>query len=342
MIRIATFGEIMLRLSPPGQEKFFQSPLLIARFGGGEANVAVSLAIWGHKSRYISVVPDNDIGEAAISELKRYGVETNFILRQGKRLGIYFAETGANQRPSKVIYDRAFSSISEVKPGDINWDLVLSDIDWFHVTGITPAISASTAALTKEALLKAKEKGIQISLDLNYRAKLWKYGKSAPEVMSELMLLADLGIGNEEDYQKSLGFSFEGDVSSGQLDLKAYEKLTSQVLEAYPNLSRVAITLRESQSADYNLWSACLRSRNGFFVSRKYEIRDIVDRIGSGDAFAAGLIHGLNTYGEELAALEFAVAASCLKHSIPGDFNLISEKDILTLLKGDQSGRVQR
>jgi 2-dehydro-3-deoxygluconokinase len=342
MKKIATFGEIMLRLSPPGAEKLLQSPLLTARFGGGEANVAVSLALFGHSVRYISVIPANDVGEAAVQEMRKYGIETRFILRQGKRLGLYFAETGANQRPSKVVYDREHAAIAEAKPGDIDWNATLEGVDWLHTTGITPAISASAAELTMEAVKKAREKGIGVSIDFNYRGKLWKYGKSAPEVMREIVRYADLGIGNEEDCQKSLGLKAPADVEGGKLDLSVYEKLTADVLEAFPNLSRVAITLRESHSADHNTWSACLRNKGSFLSATKYEITDIVDRIGGGDAFAAGLIHGLDLYPDDASALEFAVAASCLKHSIPGDFNLATEKDVLALVKGEKSGRVQR
>ncbi len=342
MKRIATFGEIMLRLSPPGNEKLFQSSSLLAWFGGGEANVAVSLALFGHKVRYISVIPPGDIGDAAVAELRRWGVETEFIIRQGKRLGIYFAETGANQRASKVIYDRDHSAIAEAQKGDIDWDKALSSVDWLHTTGITPAISASAADLTLEAVKKAKEKGIVVSLDFNYRGKLWKYGKSAPEVMREIVTFADVGIGNEEDCQKSLGIKPEADIEGGKLELAVYERLTADVLEQFPNLSKVAITLRESHSADYNSWSAVLRTRQKFIVGSKYEITDIVARIGGGDAFAAGLIHGFDLIGDDEKALEFAIASSCLKHSILGDFNLVSEKDVLALMQGEKSGRVQR
>ncbi len=342
MKKIATFGEIMLRLSPPGREKLFQSPLLSARFGGGEANVAVSLALFGHSVRYISVIPANDIGEAAVLELRKYEVETDFIVRQGRRLGLYFVETGGNQRPSKVIYDRDQSAIAEARPGEIDWDAALKGVGWLHTTGITPAISASAAELTLEAVKKAREKGIGVSIDFNYRGKLWKYGKSAPEVMREIVRFADLGIGNEEDCQKSLGLKAPADVEGGKLDLAVYEKLTADVLEAFPNLSRVSITLRESHSTDHNTWSACLRNRQNFMAATKYEITDIVDRIGGGDAFAAGLVHGFDLYPDDASALQFAVAASCLKHSIPGDFNLVTEKDVLALMKGEKSGRVQR
>ncbi|OGD39760.1 MAG: 2-dehydro-3-deoxygluconokinase [Candidatus Aminicenantes bacterium RBG_19FT_COMBO_58_17] len=342
MKSIAAFGEIMLRLSPPGNERLFQSPGLSARFGGGEANVAVSLAIFGHRVRYISVCPPNEVGDAAVSELRKWGVETDLILRQGKRLGIYFAETGANQRPSKVIYDREHSAISEAKVGAIDWDAALAGIDWFHTTGITPALSPSAADLTLQAVRKAREKGIRVSVDLNYRGKLWKYGKTALEVMGEIVRSADVAVGNEEDCQKSLGIPVEADIESGSLPLAAYEKLTAGVLDVFPNLGLVAITLRESRSADRNIWSAVLRNRERFCPGPRYEITDIVDRIGGGDAFAAGLIHGLDLFGDDEKALAFAVAASCLKHSLPGDFNLASESDVLALMKGEKSGRVQR
>ncbi len=238
MNTIATFGEIMLRLSPPGGEKLFQSPSLSARFGGGEANVAVSLALYGHPARFISAIPANEVGEAAVMELRKFGVDTGSIVRQGKRLGIYFADGGANQRPSKVTYDRDHSAIAEAKPGDIDWDKVLDGVTWFHTTGITPAISAAAADLTLEALEKARKKGIMVSIDFNYRGKLWKYGKSAPEVMRRLVALADVGIGNEEDCQKSLGIKADADVHSGQLSVSVYEKLTADVLSEFPNLQK--------------------------------------------------------------------------------------------------------
>lgn len=342
MITIATFGEIMLRLSPPGKEKLFQSPSLSARFGGGEANVAVSLAVFGHPVRHISVCPANEIGDAAVSELRKWGVETGHILRQGKRLGVYFAESGANQRPGKVIYDREHSAISEAKVGSIDWDAALSGVDWFHTSGITPALSASAADLTLQAVRKARDKGIHVSIDLNYRGKLWKYGKAAPEVMGGIVQSADIAVGNEEDCQKSLGIPVDADVESGLLPLAAYEKLSAEILERFSNLELVAITLRGSRSADQNTWSAVLRNKKSFCRGPRYEIDDIVDRIGAGDAFAAGLIHGLELFGDDEKALTFAVAASCLKHSLPGDFNLASENDVLALMKGAKSGRIQR
>ena len=342
MANIATFGEIMLRLSPPGKELLFQSPRLEAMFGGGEANVAVSLAILGHRSRWISVVPAGPIGEAALRELRRYGVDVGAVVRGGRRLGIYFAETGANERPSQVIYDREGSGIAEAKPGDIDWQRALDGMDRLHVTGITPALSASAAALTLEAVKAARARKMTVSLDLNYRAKLWKYGRPAPEVMRELAALADLIVGNEEDCQKALGIGAPVDVAAGRLDVKAFEGLTAAVMSAFPNAGQVAITLRESLSADWNRWSAVLRTAKDFIAGPTYEIRSTVDRIGTGDAFAAGLIHGLATFKTDGEALGFAVAAAALKHSIPGDFNLATEKDIAALARGDRSGRVRR
>lgn len=343
MAHIATFGEIMLRLSPPGRELLFQSPRLEAVFGGGEANVAVSLALLGHHSRWISVVPANPVGEAALGELRRYGVDVGAVVRAGRRLGIYFAETGANERPSRVLYDREGSGLAEAKPGEIDWAAAFDGMDRLHVTGITPALSASAAALTLEAVQAARAKGMSVSLDLNYRAKLWKYGRTAPEVMREIAARVSLLIGNEEDCQKALGIGPAVNVASGRLDVKAYEALTAEVMSAFPNLERAAITLRESHSADWNRWSAVLRNASEFIAGPAYEIRAIVDRIGSGDAFAAGLIHGLATGSKtDAEALEFAVAAAALKHSIPGDWNLSTEKDILALVKGDRTGRVRR
>jgi 2-dehydro-3-deoxygluconokinase len=342
MANIVTFGEIMLRLSPPGKELFFQSARFEATFGGAEANVAVSLAILGHRSRWISVVPANPVGEAALRELRRYGVDVGAVARGGRRLGIYFAETGTNERPSQVVYDRDGSGIAEAKPGDIDWAAAFAGMDRLHITGITPALSASAAALTVEAVEAAGANGMRVSLDLNHRAKLWRYGRPAPEVMRGIAARVDMLIGNEEDCQNSLGIGPEIDAGAGKLDVAAYERLTAEVMSAFPNLERVAITLRESVSADWNRWSAVLRNGSGYFAGPIYEIRAIVDRIGTGDAFAAGLIHGLARFKTDAEALDFAVAAAALKHSIPGDWNLSTEKDILALAKGDRSGRVRR
>ncbi len=340
--RVITFGEIMLRLKSPGTERLFQSPLLEATFGGGEANVAISLANFGFNVGFCTALPDNMIGNSCEGELKRWGVDTSLIIRNSGRMGTYYMESGANQRPSVVVYDRSYSAISIAKPGDIDWDNVFSDAEWFHITGITPAISETAMNLSFEAVKKAKEKGITISCDFNYRGKLWKYGKAATEVMPELVKYVDYGIANEEDCQKSLGIKVDVDVESGVLDVNKYEKLSNKVLEIYPSLKAIAITLRESTSADINGWSACINDRKGFYLSRKYEIRDIVDRVGGGDSFAAGLIYGLNAYDNTKQALEFAVAASCLKHSISGDFNRVSVSEVEKLMGGDASGRVQR
>jgi 2-dehydro-3-deoxygluconokinase len=340
--KYVTFGEIMLRLKPPGQERFFQSPLLEATFGGGEANVAVGLARLGLDVAYVTAIPANPVGEACIAELRKYGIDTSKIIRQGDRLGVYFLEPGANQRPSVVVYDRSHSSISEAKVGDFDWESVFADATWFHISGITPAISASSAELSLEAVKKAKERNVTISCDLNFRSKLWKYGKSAPEVMGELVKLVDIAVGNEEDCQKSLGIKVDVDVTSGKLDAEKYRSLTEKVLAEYKNLKKIGITMRESYSADHNGWSAVLSNRSAFITSRKYDIRDIVDRVGGGDAFAAGLIFGLNAYSKDEQALEFAAAASCLAHSIPGDLPLIARSEVEKLAGGDISGRVQR
>ena len=337
-----TFGEVMLRLKAPGSERFFQSPAFEATFGGGEANVAVALANYGLSVGFVSALPDNELGDAALRELRGFGVDTSRIVRSGERLGIYFLEAGANQRPSKVVYDRAYSSIAEAKAGDFDWNAIFSNVKWFHITGITPALSQPAADLSLESVKAAKAHGITVSCDFNYRGKLWKYGKSAPEVMSELVKYVDVGIANEEDCQKSLGIEAGVDVESGALDTGKYEALTQKMMDTYPNLLVMAITLRESKSADHNAWSACLRDTQGFRLSQRYEITDIVDRVGGGDSFASGLICGLNAYDDRQQSLEFAVAASCLKHSIPGDFNRVSVAEVEKLMAGDGSGRVQR
>ena len=332
----------MLRLKPPNWERFFQSPLLEATFGGGEANVAVGLSRFGLNAAYVSVIPDNAIGDACIGELRRQGVDTSLIMRKGNRLGIYFLEAGANQRPSKVIYDRSHSAIAETKPGDINWDKVFDGVSWFHISGITPAISLSASELSLEAVKKAREKGITVSCDLNFRKNLWKYGKSAPQVMGELVKYIDIALGNEEDCQKSLGVKVDVDVEAGRLQAEKYRELTDRVLNLYPNIKKIAITLRESHSANYNGWSAVLNNREEFFISKKYEIHNIIDRVGGGDSFASGLIYGINHLPNDKEALEFAVAASCLMHSISGDLPLLSLKEVESLMGGASSGRVQR
>lgn len=341
-MKILTFGEIMLRLKAPGQERFFQSPLLEATFGGGEANVAVSLANFGEDVAYLSVLPDNAVTDACIRELRGFGVDTSRIVRKDGRFGIYYLEAGANQRPSRVIYDRACSSIALAGPGDIDWDKAFEGIGWFHITGITPAISASAMELSLESVREAKKRGITVSCDLNFRKNLWKYGKMASDVMSLIAEYTDVAIANEEDVQKSLGFSADVDVESGSLSREKYRILGDKVLEAYPGMKMIAITLRESRSADSNGWAACLNDRERFYESKRYEINDIVDRVGGGDSFAGGLIYGLNHFSDRQTALEFAVAASCLKHSIPGDYNRVSLSDVEKLMNGDGSGRVRR
>lgn len=342
-MKFLTFGEVMLRLKSPGFERLFQSPLLEATFGGGEANVAVSLANFGLDAAFLTALPNNAIGDECVRELRRYGVDTSRILRSDKgRMGIYFLEGGANQRPSKVVYDRDYSAIALSGPGDINWEKAFKDVDWFHITGITPAISKSAMELSLESVKAAKERGITVSCDLNYRKNLWKYGIKAPEVMRKLTEYVDVAIANEEDVQRALEISADVNVESGNLELEKYEQLSGKVLREYPNMKIIAITLRESKSADINGWAACMNDREKFYVSRKYAINDIVDRVGGGDSFAGGLIYGLNAYADKQKALEFAVAASCLKHSISGDFNRVSVSEAEKLAAGDGSGRVQR
>jgi 2-dehydro-3-deoxygluconokinase len=340
--RVVTFGEVMLRLKSPGSERLFQSPTLEATFGGAEANVAVSLAQFGVPVSFVSAIPANPIGDACLGELQRYGVDTSRVRRQGVRLGIYFLEAGANQRPSRVVYDRTGSAIASAKPGDFDWDAVLAGASWFHVTGVTPAISASAAELAIEGARSARAKGITVSCDYNFRKNLWKYGKSAPDIMREVVRHVNVGIANEEDCQQALGIDLDVDVGSGTLDAGKYKALASRVLETFPNLEKQVITLRESHSADRNGWSATLHNRKQFMISQRHEITDIVDRVGAGDSFGAGLIYGLLVYGEDARALEFATAASCLKHSILGDFNRVSVGEVEALMGGEASGRVQR
>jgi len=342
MSKIVTFGEIMLRLKSPGHERLFQSPVLEATFGGGEANVAVGLSCFGLESVYVSIIPESAVGDACVAELRRRGVDTSSVIRKGKRLGSYFLETGANQRPSRVLYDREHSAISEISITDVDWHAVFSDASWFHISGITPAISSTAADVSIDAVKTAKRMKLTVSCDLNYRKKLWKYGKSAPEVMMKMLDFVDVAIGNEEDCQKSLGIETDIDVEAGALSVERYEILTRTVLERFPSLRKIAITMRESLSADHNNWQAVLNNRKEFLVSKKYEIHDIVDRVGSGDTFAAGLIYGLDALSTDREALEFAAAAGCLMHTIPGDLPLLSLNEVQELAGGKGSGRVQR
>jgi 2-dehydro-3-deoxygluconokinase len=338
-----TFGELMLRLAPPGIERFLQSPHFVASFGGGEANVAVALSQFGLPSMYVTVLPENNaIADAALGELRRFGVDPSKIVRGKGRMGVYFIEAGSNQRPSKLIYDREHSAIALAKRGDLDWDNIFESALWYHFTGITPAISASAADLALESLSKARKKGVTISCDLNYRQNLWKWGKRPDEVMPKLVKQVDILIANEEDVQMALGILADVDVHSGKLEHAQYERLTTNVLQQYPNLKAVAITLRESKSASHNGWSACLNHRKEFLTSRHYDITHIVDRVGSGDSFAAGLIYGFQRLSTHHEALDFAVAASCLKHSTPGDFSRSTKEEVEALLKSGGSGRVQR
>ena len=340
---IATFGEVMLRLSPPGFERLLQSPHLNATFGGGEANVAVSLAQFGAPARFVTMLPQaNALAETLVGEMRRFGVDTAHIAYGPGRMGIYFVEAGANQRPSKVLYDREGSAIAIARPGSIDWTKALEGVTWFHITGITPAISASAAELALEALRYTRAHGIKSSCDLNFRKNLWKWGKAAGEVMPELVKLIDVCIANEEDCQKCVNVHVDIDVESGSLEREKYEELTERVLATFPNLEAIAVTLRESRSASHNGWSACLHTREKFLLSRQYEITHIVDRVGGGDSFAAGLIYGLTHLPAPADALEFAVASSCLKHSVPGDFNRFSAAEVQALISGGGSGRVQR
>ena len=324
-MKILTFGEIMLRLKAPGHERFFQSPMLETTFGGGEANVAVSLANYGMDAEFLTVLPQNDIADACIRELRYFGVDTKKIVRGEGRMGIYYLEGGANQLPSKVVYDRAYSSIAMAKPGDIDWDKAFEGVEWFHITGITPAISESAMELSLESVKEAKKRNITVSCDLNYRKNLWKYGKKASEVMRELAKYVDVAIANEEDVQKSLEITVDVNVESGELDREKYRALGNKVLEAYPNMKCIAITLRESHSADWNGWAACLNDGKDFYVSKKCEIRDIIDRVGGGDAFASGLIYAMLHDYKAMDMINFAVASSAIKHTIHGDANITDE-----------------
>jgi 2-dehydro-3-deoxygluconokinase len=320
-----------------------QTGQFVATFGGGEANVAVSLATFGWPASFVTVVPPNHpIADAMIGELRRFHVDASHIVRAKGRMGVYYVEAGANQRASKVQYDRDYTSIMLAKPGDIDWARAFERATWFHITGITPALSESAAALAMESVAAAKQHGLTVSCDLNYRKNLWKYGKKPSEVMRELIKYVDVAIANEEDCQMSLGIHSEADVHSAKLEHGAYEALARKVLDHFPKLKSIAITLRESYSASHNGWSACLHDRHNFHVSRRYDITHIVDRVGGGDSFAAGLIHGLLAKLSHQDALEFAVAASCLKHSISGDFNRVTLEEVQALIKGDGSGRVQR
>jgi 2-dehydro-3-deoxygluconokinase len=345
MKRVVTFGEIMLRLATPGYERFCQADSYNATFGGGEANVAVSLANYGIDAEFVTRLPENDIAEACIADLRRHNVRTGNIIRGGERLGIYFLETGAVARPSKVIYDRAHSSVSEIRPGMVDWERVLKGADWFHWTGITPAISQGAADTCLEAVRVANRLGVFVSCDLNYRKNLWKYGKSAGEVMPDLVAGCDLILGNEEDAEKVFGIKpehFDALATAGKVDASKFESVCKQLMAKFPRAKKVAITLRGSVNANINTWGGCIYSDGTLKQSRRYEITDIVDRVGGGDSFMGGLIYGLLTYGDDRKALDFAAAASCLKHTVYGDYNLVTVPEVEKLMSGDTSGRVSR
>ena len=337
---IITMGELMLRLAPPGNARFIQAPVLNVEFGGGEANVAVSLANYGHHACFVSKLPAHEIGQAAVNSLRRYGVDTSFVARGGERIGIYFKETGSAMRPGKVIYDRAHSAISEAKPGDFDFDRIFEGADWFHWTGITPALSDGAAELVRLACQAAKRHNVTVSCDLNFRAKLWT-GEKARSVMTPLMEYVDVCIGNEEDAQKCLGFTPKADVEGGKTEAEGYRDIFRQMTEKF-GFKYTAATLRESFSASHNGWKALIYDGKEFYESKRYDIDPIVDRVGGGDSFSGGLIHGLLTMPSMKDALEFAVAASALKHTIPGDVNLVSEAEVQSLAAGNASGRIIR
>lgn len=340
MGKFITFGEIMLRLAPVGYERFVQTKEFSAVYGGGEANVAVSLSNYGKEAYFVSKLPKHEIGQSAVNELRKFGVDTSYITRGGERVGIYYCEKGASQRPSKVIYDRAHSAIAEAKKEDFNWKTIFDGAEWFHFTGITPALSDELAAITLEAVKAAKEAGVTVSVDLNYRKKLWTTEK-AGRVMADIVKYCDVVIANEEDAEMVFGIKAdETDITGGHLSDEGYKKVAKELVSRF-DLKYVAITLRESFSASDNGWSALLYDGANFNKSKRYDVR-IVDRVGGGDSFGAGLIYGLTSGMNNQDALEFAVAASCLKHTIEGDANMVSVEEVTTLMKGDASGRVQR
>lgn len=346
MGKIVTFGEIMFRLATPGYLRFSQTNELSATFGGGEANVAVSLANYGMDAEFVTRLPENDIAAACVKDLHKHGVKTDHIVYGGDRMGIYFLETGAVARASKVVYDRAHSAISEIKPGMIDWKQVLAGADWFHWTGITPAISQGAADVCLEAIQTANRLGIPVSCDLNYRKNLWKYGKKASEVMPDLVAGCDIILGNEEDAEKVFGIKPEGfDVTAtaGEVNAAEFESVCTQLMQRFPRARKVIITLRGSINANHNTWGGVLYDGKQLFQSPRYDITHIVDRVGGGDSFMGGLIYGLLTYPQDdQQALNFAVAASCLKHTIYGDYNEVTVKEVENLMKGDGSGRVSR
>jgi len=343
MKHVVTFGEVMMRLATPAHERFIQTRRFDVTFAGGEANVAASLAQFGLPTQFVTRLPDNDLGDACLNFLRQYGIGVDYVARGGDRLGVYFLETGAVQRPSKVIYDRAQSAIAAIPPGTIPWNDVFAGARWFHWTGITPAISEAAARECLTAAAAARELGLTVSCDLNFRAKLWKWGKQAGEVMTELVSLCDVAVGNEEDAEKVFGIKAAGaDVTGGKVDAASYRQVCETLVERFPNLKTVAITLRGSLSASHNTWSGVLYHHGAFYDGPAFDIVPIVDRVGGGDSFCGGLIYGLLVYGDPQKAIDFAVAASCLKHTIHGDFNLVRVAEVEKLMGGDASGRVSR
>ncbi|HOV35420.1 MAG TPA: sugar kinase [Dysgonamonadaceae bacterium] len=345
MKKVVTFGEIMLRLATPGYLRFLQTDTLNATFGGGEANVAVSLANYGIPVEFVTRLPENEIADWCLADLRKYNVGTSYVLRGGNRVGIYFLETGAVARPSKVVYDRAHSSIAEVQKGMFDWKEILKEARWFHWTGITPALSQGAADVCFEAIETANEMGVTVSCDLNYRKNLWKYGKKASEIMPQLVAGCDLILGNEEDAEKVFGIKPEGfdvEKTGGEINAAQFESVCRQLMKKFPRARKIIITLRGSINANHNTWGGCLFS-DKLYQSRRYDITHIVDRVGGGDSFMGGLIYGLIAYpDDDQKALDFAVAASSLKHTIYGDFNMVSVKEVENLMKGDGSGRVVR
>jgi len=345
MPKVVTFGEVMLRLSTPGYLRFGQARQFDINFGGGEANVAVSLANYGINTSFVTRLPENDIASACVAELRGLGVNTDGIVYGGDRMGIYFLETGAVARGSKVVYDRAHSSMAEIRPGMVDWHKVLEGADWFHWTGITPALSQGAADACLEAIKVANEMGVKVSCDLNYRKKLWQYGKAASEVMPALVEGCDLILGNEEDAEKEFGIKpdgFDAEKTGGEIDQTAFVSVCEQLMSRFPRCRKVAVTLRGSVNASHNTWGGVLYDGRTLRQSKRYDITPIVDRVGSGDSFMGGLMYGLLVYGDDQKAVDFAAAASALKHTIPGDYNRVTVAEVEALVKGGGSGRVSR
>jgi len=343
MQTVVAIGEIMLRLSPPGLQRLAQARSFDAVFGGGEANVAASLAAFGRPVEYVTRLPSNELGDACLAFLRSYGIGVAHVVRGGPRLGVYFLEQGAAQRGSKVVYDRAGSAFAEIEPGTVDWDAAFAGADWFHWTGITPAVSEGAAAACLEGVREARDRGLTVSCDLNYRSKLWRWGKPASKVMTELVSHCDVIVGNEEDAESVFGIRASGaDIAGGTVPADAYAGVCEALMSRFARAKTVAITLRGSLSASHNTWSAVLRHGQDMLTTRAYDIEPVVDRVGAGDSFVGGLIYGLRTYDSPQRALDFAVAASCLKHSIPGDFSCVSVAEVEKLAAGDASGRVSR